>query len=358
MRAILPIFAVLALGCTEQSFFVDKKPEPPGLSPGSVTGRVCDPTGRTWLADALVYTHLFTDDGHLYDTLEAYTDRDGYWTIADLPAEKEYTFYVQYGDEVLEEHTAFVDNGEDVRLEEPDCFDPLQLDVAVVTGDYDDFQTVLNNMGFANYHVVDGQVDTEVVDFLTDPDAMAQYDIIFFNGGFVEEDVIYDSDGSEPTDGTSVPDQVMANLVEYVQNGGTIYASDWAYDVVEQGWPNRIDFVGDDSIPNDAQLGEYDAVNAAVSDAALAEWLGTNYIDIEYDLPVWPPIESTAGSVTSHLTGSVSYRIGTATYSLASVPLLVSFSSGEGMVAFSTFRVARNASSDMMLVLQYMMYNL
>ena len=44
--------------------------------------------------------------------------------------------------------------------------------------------------------------------------------------------------------------------------------------------------------------------------------------------------------------------------SAPAVPLLASFSSGEGKVVFSTFRVAKNSSCDIMQVLQYMMYNL
>ena len=43
--------------------------------------------------------------------------------------------------------------------------------------------------------------------------------------------------------------------------------------MVEQTWPEAINFVGADEIPDAAQLGEYGMVNAAVSDAALAEWL-------------------------------------------------------------------------------------
>ena len=116
--------------------------------------------------------------------------------------------------------------------------------------------------------------------------------------------------------------------------------------------------MGDDGTPNDAEVGEYDWVTAAVSDAALADWLGGDYVDVEYDLPVWPPIESAQGYVSVHLSGNIQYRIGQDVYNLAAVPMLVSFSSGEGKVAFSTFRVAPNASADVMLVLQYMMYNL
>ena len=66
-------------GCNESSFFVKTGVEDPGVAPGVVQGRVCDPTGRTWLSDALVYTHMFTSSGELYETRKVYTDRDGFW---------------------------------------------------------------------------------------------------------------------------------------------------------------------------------------------------------------------------------------------------------------------------------------
>ena len=363
-RSIAALLGLMltSTGCNESSFFVKTGVEDPGVAPGVVQGRVCDPSGRTWLADALVYVHMFTPEGGLYETRKVYSDRDGYWYFDALPGEREYTFYVQYGDSTLEEHTVWVGDGDDVAIEEPDCFDPLSLDVAVIAGDYDDFQMVLSNMGFGNYYLVDGLLASDIQDFLLDPEAMSAYDIIFFNGGHIEEDVIYDLDGSqseELEEGEAPTHEViMANIANYVRDGGAIYASDWAYDVVEQGWPDRLEFVGDDTIPDDAQLGEYDLVTAAISDAALSEWLGSNSIEVEYDLPVWPPMEGVDGATTTHLSGNVNYRVGQSTYTLAAVPLLASFTSGEGKVVYSTFRVAKNGSSDMMQVLQYMMYNL
>jgi hypothetical protein len=353
--------AVTLTGCNEQSFFVDKNTEA-GVNPGGAVGRVCDPSGRTWLPDAMAYTHLFDDNQTIYDTRVAYSDRDGYFQFEDLPGEREYTFWVQYGDDVLEDwpQTTWIGDGETVRFPEPECFDPLTLDVAVVTGDYDDFQLVLNNMGFANYELIDGLDEDDITDFLLDEEAMIEYDIIFFNGGHVEDGVMYvlaDEETGELPD-TTIPDEVMLNLQNYVTQGGSVYASDWAYDDIERAWPDRLDFVGDDTTPDAAQLGEYDLINAAVSDQAMAEFLHEDYIEVEFDLPVWPPIEAVGDAVSVHLTGSVDYRLGTSSYSLASVPLLVSFTSGEGKVVYSTFRVAKNANTDMVLVLQYMMYSL
>jgi len=348
---ILAGVALLATACNESSFFVKGDPELEGPQPGSIEGRVCDPSGRTWLADAKVYTHLFTADGHLYETKLVYTDRDGRWIIEELPPGYSYTVYVQLGDDIIDMHEAFVGDQDAVLLEEPDCFDPLSLNVAVVTGDYDNFDLVLERMGFANYTLVDGLTDSEVTDFFGDLEGMLQYDVVFINGGFVEKDVIYSSDGST--------DLYLQNVRDYVSAGGAVYASDWAYDLVELGWPERLDFVGDDLVIDDAQVGEYDLVTSTVTDASLSDWLEASTLPIEYDLPVWPPIESVdSDAVTTHLEGNVSYRVGTETYDLVEVPLLVSFTSGEGKVVFSTFRVAKNGSSEMMEILQYMMYYL
>ncbi len=357
MKALVQFFsavAALSMGCSESTFFVE--PEPVVTpNPGSIEGRVCDPSGRTWLPDAQIYTHIYDSDGVIYDTRTAYSDRDGYWLLDDLPQDNEYTVYVQYGYEILETHAEiWVGDGEHVLLDEPDCFDPLEMEVAVITGDYDDFQDVLADMGFANYDLVDGLSYQDLTAFLGSSNTMETYDIIFFNGGHIEEDVIYDTDDSD-TEG--IVGDIQENILEYVNEGGNIYASDWAYDIIDQVWPSRVTFPGDGS-PDSAQMGQYDNVQAAVSDAAMAEFLGTNYVSIEYDLPVWPPIESVDGSVSVHLTGSVSYKDGTSEYTIPSSPLLISFTSGEGKVVFSTFRVAKNGSSDMLMILQYMMYSL
>jgi hypothetical protein len=344
----LPLFLI---GCNETSFFVKCDPESEGPKPGSIEGRVCDPSGRTWLADAKAYTHLFDPTGHLYETRQVFTDRDGRWILEELPPEYTYTIYIQYGDDVIEVHEAYVGDQDAVSIEEPDCFDPLTLNVAVVTGDYDDFDLVLERMGFANYTLVDGLLESEATDFFGDLEGMLQYDVVFVNGGFVEEGTISSDDGSH--------ELYIQNIRDYVTAGGAIYASDWAYDLVELGWPDRLDFAGDDTVIDDAQVGEYDLVTSNIVDASLSDWLDSATLDIEYDLPVWPPIESVdEAAVTTHLEGNVSYRISTETFDLVEAPLLVSFTSGEGKVVFSTFRVAKNGSSEMMEILQYMMYYL
>jgi len=359
---------------------------PSTYRPGSILGRVCHPNGRQWLSDAMAYANIIGKEGEITDIRTAYTDSDGYFLLDNMPSGAVYTVYIQYGDEILETHEVNVGNDEEVILDEPDCFNPLDLDVAIITGDYDDFEAVFSSLGFRDYTLIDGLYADETAGFLTDIDSMLAYDIIVFNGGHIEEGLIYphlaseeeDEDEDIDADDTGlfeeedtggglddedapvfdVPETVIENVRNYVAAGGTIYVSDWAYDVVAQAWPEAINFVGADEIPNAAQLGESGLVNAVVSDGALAEWLATDTFAVSYDLPAWPPIEGVYDTVRVHLSGSVEYRLGTSIYSLAASPLLVSFSSGDGRVAFSTFRVAENSDSNIRLTLQYMLYSL
>ncbi len=349
MRVLLPVM-VFSVACNEINL-VPKDDNDGSASPGEIRGRVCSADGRNWQADALVYTNIIDEAGRLTDTVTAYTDLDGNFTLSDLPGDEEYVVYVQVGDVVTEYDPVFLNSGSTIELDEPDCFDPLEFDVAVVTGDYDDFEVVLENMGFANYDVYDGLASDEITGLLTDAELLSRYDIIFMNGGCLEEGILY---GAE----SALTETVVTNLREYVSNGGQLYVSDWAYDYVETSWPDALNFVGEDEIIDDAQVGDYGLVTASVSDASLAEWLGSDHVDIEYDLPVWPPMQSVEDYVSVHLSGSVVYQEGTNETSLPNVPLLVSFGSGDGKVVFSSFRVAKNASTDMMLVLQYMLYNL
>lgn len=354
MTRPLLVLPLLAIACEQENILQSTNEIAVAVAPGSIRGRVCDPTGRNWLADAIAYTNLTDDNGVVYDTRKAFSDLDGYFEIDDLPGGKDYMVYVTWGPQTLIEKEVFVPENQGVELPEPDCFDPLSLDVAVIAGDYDDFGEVLTDMGFVNYKTVNGTDPDELVDFLSTVENLTKYDIIFINGGVIEDGVFYNV--ADPTNET--PDTVMANIKTFVEGGGGLYASDWSYDVVEVGWPDKITFVGTDAIRDDAQKGDYKMVQAAVQDANLSEYLGKQYVQVEFDLPVWPPIQNTADSVSVHLAGTVPYSDGLSSYTLASVPLLVSFNAGNGNVAFSSFRVVRNAGTDMYGVLQYMMYNL
>jgi hypothetical protein len=350
----------LALGllacATENTFTEQPDPPPVEVGEGEISGRVCSPDGVDWLEGALVYSNLVDATGRFYDLRLTTTDADGRWLLEDVPAGYNHVIYVQYGDEIIDIIEVDVFKNERTELAEPECFDTKIQDVAVVTGDFDDFDEVLQALGIETYDEVDGKTGDTLQDFLLDIKAMEEYDLIVFNGGHIEEDIIYDTDGN----GTNVVAAIINNLRVYVANGGSIYASDWAYDVVERGWPEAVDFLGTDEVPDDAQRGVTQTIPGSISNQVMAEFLNDDdgFLNISYDLPVWPLVERVSSTTSIHLLGNPEYRIQDTTYTLASSPLLISFNGGGGKIIYSTYRISANLDSQMLQLMQYVMFEL
>lgn len=335
----LPVFGLLLFGCTEQEFNVQNIPPPAGDL--RISGSVCHPVTGLWLEDALVYTHLYNDDDIVYDSRSDYTDATGRYELTDLIADKPYEIYVQLGQDIIDGFV--IDLGtEDVEIPAPVCAEDVAIDVAVITGAYDELEPVLEAIGVTGVRIIDGQAGTEIVDFLTDPLAMAEFDMIFFDGGHREDGVIY---GDGPIN------VVRDALQSYVQQGGVIFASDWAYDVVESVWPDAVDFYGDDTVPDSAQVGEPGTIEADVVDQALATTISAEELEITYDLPVWPLVENASSSVDVLLSGDAPWRKGFETGTVRDSPLLLTFEDGDGQVLFTTYRNSANNNQAMLGVL-------
>ena len=352
------IFSLLLplVGCApSDSTFTSEPDAPPvDVGTGAVAGRVCDTDGVDWLENALVYSNLVDNTGRFYDLRSTLTDADGRWVLEDMPAGYNNLIYVQKGDEIIDYIEVDVFKNERVELPEPDCFDTKIQEVAVVTGDFDDFSLVLDSLGIDSYELINGKIGDELMDFLLNPGEMSQFDMIVFNGGHIEQGIIYDVE--DPSN--AVPAEIRSNIMNYVAAGGSVYATDWAYDVVEQIWPDRLDFLGTDQVPDDAQRGVTQAVDASVANQVLAEFLGEDRLSIQYDLPVWPLIEKADALTSVHLLGNPIYRWQDAEYTLSSSPLLVSFSGGGGKVIYSTFRYSANLDDQMSKLMQYIMFEL
>ena len=346
-RTIAPFAALLALtACSEHEFYqVDYSHVMGDLT---ITGRVCHPDRGEWLEGAQVYTHLMDADGNIYASVDTMTDADGYYELDRLVENRTYTVYVQYGSDTLDMFDVRVDTG-DVEVPEGTCGVGADVNVAVVTGDYDDFEEVLGQVGVSRVELVNGQTGEELVQFLSDAEHLAEYDAVFFPGGQLEEDVIYDTDGSASVQVAGVQSALQA----YVVGGGTLYVSDWSYDLVEQLWPDRIDFVEDDTIPDAAQVGEEAQVTADVVNHMLEDAIGSAQVDISFDLDAWPVMKYAPDGTRVYLKADVPYRIGMDSYTLENSPLLVSFEEGEGQVFFSSWRHESNARGNGLEVIRY-----
>ena len=350
MRAFLLSFVLLAACESDRSLTYVK--DYGGVYESSLSGRVCDPDNGRWLEGAVVYTHIVNDADELIDTRETYSGEDGTWKLEELRGGQTYTVYVQYGNEIVDMFNVEVPDSTDVDAPAPACGADLGR-VAVVTGNYDDWESVLPQIGVTNYELVNGLTGTELAQFLSDPENLSDFGAIFFAGGHIEEDVIYDTDGSD-TDGTVAA--VVSAIKGFVSDGGYVYAADWSYDVIEACWPDRIDFLGEDEDPDGAQLGTPDTIRAQIVDEDMVAAVGGDRMDVSFDLDTWPLISRVGDSVTVYQTANqVTYRDGTEEYTAEDVPILVGFNPDGGRVFFSSWRVAANNDGRGADVLDYIL---
>lgn len=305
----------------------------PELGVGDVRGRICAPNETTWVAGAEVT--VVTGLG-VYQTT---TNGDGYFQLEGLPP-GEYTVIVTKG-QFATTFEVTVEAGAVSDILYDECLVQGELRIAVVTGQYDSIGDVLDHLGLV-FDEVDGTNDAESDAFLLDLPRMQTYDMIFFNCGmsFTWLDLPDDTDGPKEQ-------AVIANLQEFAREGGSIYASDWAYLIVERPFPEQLTFVGDDSVAGAAFAGVSEQIQALVVDTAMANLLGGNLADINYDLDIWVGMESAASSVDVLIEGD--YRVYDANNQPqpAAGPLATRFRTGAGNVTYTTFHNEVQTTIDM-----------
>lgn len=299
--------------------FEPTDPTNPQPLAGNVAGRVCAPDGETWLAGAHVWIVV---NNVRYDTV---TDGEGSWRLEGVPAGT-HTLYIQKGS-FTSTMEVTVGAGTLVTLPEDECaIGQEDLRIAVVNGSYDDVYSVLLNVG-VDADIID-RFDGDWADELfSNYDVLAGYDIVLINCGAREDDYFDDA-------------VYAANLRQYVESGGSLYASDWAYDVVEDAFPSFIDFYKDDDDRNDAQRGrQMNEVNAFVTDITLASAMGQSTLEIHYPLSQWAVMSAVAPDVTTYLRADARVDQGgfSGTTTLSNVPHTVGFGYGEGRVIYTSF---------------------
>lgn len=335
---VIPAALASLSGCAPDNGFAQVK-DYGGVYESSISGRVCDPARNVWLEGATVYTNIIVD-GELVGTASTLTDVNGNWQLAELRSDLTYTIYVQYGSTVLDQFDVEVADTQDIVLDDPTCSSAVASTVAIVSGDYDELSKVMTRFGVSDFYEVNGQTGDDLVEFLQSAENLTQYQAILFAGGHTEEDVFYDTDGSD-TDG-NVP-RVLQALRDYVSAGGTVWGTDWSYDVIEQAWPDPVNWHGDDGVPNAAQIGTPGSINADIPDSGLSAAVGGSHVTVAYDLDTWPIIDATGGGVTTLEVGDAPWRFGMDTGTVSEAALALQFASGKGQVIYTTWTLDANA---------------
>ncbi len=168
---------------------------------------------------------------------------------------------------------------------------------------------------------------------------MNQYDAILVNSG-TRGFGAYVYNGVASDDAFLVDPRVSANLSQYMGARNTLVVTDWAYDLVEANWPDKIDFYAETDGWDAAQAGVSTTVTAEVLDPGLADLLGQNVLQLGFGgFSAWTVVASVDPTVEVYIAGDVEVRDteGQGAVTLRDVPLLMGFEADEGRVVYSAF---------------------
>lgn len=249
--------------------------------------------------------------------------------------------------------------------------------MAVVKGSYDSIQDILGRLGFGtldtNGNLLSGTQTFDLFEsakyeaLFEDKDKNGKanifdYKVVFWNCGFTLD--------------TALTEANKKILRQYVQEGGKIYASDWAYTLVEEIFPELIDFSGSDSTPattpeqeDAAKIGTADITIKASVTPALLTWLKSqtclggscvnsdNTVNIEGFLSSWVVMNALHKGADGEI-----LTYGKMPEDKADRPLTVTLAVGKGHVTYTSYH---NETSDLskgyypqQRILQYLIFEL
>ena len=220
---------------------------------------------------------------------------------------------------------------------------PLRL--AVTLREYDDMGQLLASLG-PGY-----RYRTIAFDDLLDADRLAENDVVFLTcGGVPAEWLGRKLRPSERDFGgvfearPEIVQKLKESLREYVRRGGTLYASDYRFQLLKLAFPEMVD-------PSRESRGEVQTVLAQVVDPGLQKQLGAT-MELRFDKRAWYPAAFRGAEVTTYLTGPYQTIDGRQ----LTGPLLVTFPFGEGTVIFTSFHNEAQNSQTELKLLRYLAF--
>jgi hypothetical protein len=265
-------------------------------------------------------------------------------------------------------------------------------EVAVVTGDFDTPEGALDKMEvgytlFNGWHengplyegyepdydwtglAVDGETDVwnaeNQVEFLLANDyVMGAYDLIFLSCGMRGAGAHIYNNAALPDDHLVAEPTVVANLRNFVELGGYVYATDWTYDLIEAAFPDAIDFLGEDTEVDAAQHGEPQTLNGRVVEAALQEHMGMesggNEVEVIFRFDSFAVIEGVGSGTDILVEGDIVYQDGADLVTLGDSPLLVVFEYGDrgGKVIYTPLQTVAQITTDVQDIIDFLVLQL
>ncbi len=307
--------------CNPDRVCEEYDPCPEGV--GDINGQVTSPGGAAQIIGAEV-----TIEGYGTTT----TDANGQFTFTDVPSGQHNIDIVKNDFRGFHSVQICGDTDNNIALD----IAPPPHSFAVVPGDFDSIEIVLQNMGL---------VANEHFDYLQATDLknvtnLSGYNVLFLN-----------CTGSP----LGADTEVQSTLRAFVNAGGRVYASDWAYEYVEETWPDAVHFNGDLAGSPNPKIGQIGEATATVHDPDLSQYLGKTSVALNYDLPAWVVMEGAADTTNVLIEADATF---TELGLQPAWPLLVQFDQGDGSVIYTTFHNEAQTTGDMDAILTYLVFTL
>ena len=220
---------------------------------------------------------------------------------------------------------------------------PLRL--AVTPPSFDDVGKLLDGLGNGYKYT------TIQYDELLDEKRLADFDVLFVTCSGVPDtwvDKVLENADRPGTVNVQVKPEVLdrarANLRKFVEQGGTLYASDFQFSLVALAFPEFID-------RNLVRVGKAQTVTAEAIDASLKNLLGSQ-IPLKFDMDGWHPAAMQGQEVIVLLWGDYKAMDD----SEQSAPLLVKFPVKQGNVVFTSFHNEKQNSELESKLLRFLVF--
>lgn len=299
LRLFAGVLLLAGVGCTDSA-------APDGF--GTVIGRVTAADGVTGIAQVSVYLEYAGPSSAIL------TDSRGDYKFENVPVGT-HVIHADKGNFHSTE-TVVVRGGGWTNLS-PAVRLVAVGKLAYVDGSYDSIEDLIKKLGYTPDKL-------ELAD-LNDPGKLAQYRMIFLNCG------------------ANVPESASANLLAWVQAGGTLYASDWELDIVQSMFPSDVMTVKSAPSQN---------ITGTITDQSLEAFVGKPSVLIAYDLSAWKTLTQISSTPTVLVRGTIA----TDEDGPQNQALAIAFNHGTGHVVYTTFHNEAGITADQLVVLRYFIF--
>lgn len=365
MRSLIPtlslVLLVLSVAACEGC---DADPLGRVPQPGGIQGRICDPSvEKEGIFGARVYVAVANGDQTTRE-IATVSSADGSFLLEGVPAGT-HTVFVERGSFRTELPNVEVEEEKITELEPDECLAPTEVTMTVYRG-HDRVEDVLGRLGYTDFTVVETNHRTQdrdentpswIVEAFSNFEDFANNDILFINCG-AHEWALEEAQAEERA-------LAIENLRRFVAEGGSIYLSDWSYDLMEELYPDAVDWLGDDEFYNDAESGVEQFFIGHVVDEQIAGVLGLERASLRYEQNrIAIPLELGAGARALIVAG-IEVDSDDGNRFFADVPVLLEyqpavldFGASPGRIIYTTFHNGDTNTPDMDEVLRAIIYSL